>query len=254
MIVKEFESYFPNENVSKGDEEKILYHYIPVKEMDKEDTPREKAKKFGCSVLSVAELWALVLRTGTVGMPITQLCRELMHANDNRLTTLERRTRKELLKIKGLGKLKVIQIEAVMELIRRYNMEGVAEDPIIKSSQDIYNVMSPLIGNKSQEELWVLILNRRNQLVKRCQVSKGGTNATVFDVKLVLKEAILENASSLVLCHNHPSGNLLPSVNDNAITKQCFNACQALAINMLDHIIITANGFYSYNDNGNMPI
>ena len=254
MIGKDNDSCFPDEIPSKGEEDKIVYHYIPIKDMDKEDTPREKAEKFGCSVLSVSELWALVLRTGTVGMPITRLCRELMQANDNRLTTLERRTRKELLKIKGLGKLKVTQIEAVMELIRRYNMEGVAEKPIIRSSQDIYNIMNPVIGNKPHEEIWALILNRRNQLVKQFQISKGGTSATVFDVKMVLKEAILENASGLILCHNHPSGNLMPSTNDDAITRQCFKACQTIDVRMLDHVIITANGFHSYNDQGNMPV
>ena len=133
-------------------------------------------------------------------------------------------------------------------------MEGVAEKPIIRSSQDIYNIMNPVIGNKPHEEIWALILNRRNQLVKQFQISKGGTSATVFDVKMVLKEAILENASGLILCHNHPSGNLMPSTNDDAITRQCFKACQTIDVRMLDHVIITANGFHSYNDQGNMPV
>jgi DNA repair protein RadC len=108
--------------------------------------------------------------------------------------------------------------------------------------------MHTIIGNKPHEEIWALMLNRRNQVVKRYQASRGGTNATVFDTKMVLKEAILENASSLILCHNHPSGNINPSPQDDQITQQCKAACQAMDIRMLDHVIVTANGYYSYND------
>ncbi|MBO5748553.1 MAG: DNA repair protein RadC [Muribaculaceae bacterium] len=246
MIVKEIDAPFADGS-DDGDNRRA-YHYLPIKDMDKEDTPREKAEKFGCGVLSVAELWALILRTGTVGMPITQLCRELMQNNDNRLTTLERRDRKELLEIKGLGRTKAIQIEAVMEIIRRYNREGLGDKPTIRCSADIYELMHTIIGNKPHEEIWALMLNRRNQVVKRYQASRGGTNATVFDTKMVLKEAILENASSLILCHNHPSGNINPSPQDDQITQQCKTACQAMDIRMLDHVIVTANGYYSYND------
>lgn len=237
------------DNSTDNDNEKPIYHYPPIKEMDKDDTPREKAEKFGCGVLSVAELWAIILRTGVVGMPITQLCRNIMLNNDNKLTSLERRNRKELLEIKGLGKLKVIQIEAVMELIRRYNLESVGNKPLIKCSKDVYDIMRSVIGNIPHEEIWVLILNRRNQVVKRLQISKGGITASVFDTKLVLKEAILENASSIILCHNHPSGNLTPSKQDDSITTQCYNACKIMDIKMLDHIIVTTDNYYSYNDN-----
>ena len=146
MIVKEIDAPFADGS-DDGDNRRA-YHYLPIKDMDKEDTPREKAEKFGCGVLSVAELWALILRTGTVGMPITQLCRELMQNNDNRLTTLERRDRKELLEIKGLGRTKAIQIEAVMEIIRRYNREGLGDKPTIRCSADIYELMHTIIGNK----------------------------------------------------------------------------------------------------------
>lgn len=247
MIEKENDVPFAD-NPDDGDNRQT-YRYLPIKEMCKEDTPRERAEKFGCGVLSMAELWAIILRTGTVGMPITQLCRNLMQSNDNRLTSLERRNRKELLEIKGLGKLKVIQIEAVMELIRRYNLESVGNKPTIKCSKDVYDIMRSVIGNIPHEEIWVLILNRRNQVVKRQLISKGGISASIFDAKLVLKEAILENASAIILCHNHPSGNLNPSKQDDVTTKQCNNACKTMDIQFLDHIIITADGYFSYNDN-----
>lgn len=249
MIVKELESEYVSK-LSQTDNNPYLFKRI--KDMDKEDTPREKAEKYGCGVLSVPDLWALVLRTGTVGMPITELCRELMRMNDNHLTTLERRTRKELLEIKGLGKLKAIQIEAVMELIRRYNNEGLANNPIIKNSNDIYAIMKSVIGGLSHEEIWALFLNRRNQVTKRYQVSKGGITSSVFDLKLIIKEALLENSSSIILCHNHPSGQLKPSRQDDMITSQCATACKTMEINFLDHIIITGDSYYSYNDEGKL--
>lgn len=251
MIVEELQSDY----ASLGNEKSNNVHalqYQRIKDMDKDDTPREKAEKYGCSVLSVPDLWALILRTGTVGMPITQLCRDLMRSNDNHLTTLERRTRQELLEIKGLGKLKVIQIEAVMELIRRYNSEGLADNPCIQSSKDVFNLMHPVIGNLPHEEIWALMLNRRNQVIKRYQASKGGISASVFDIKLIIKHAILENASSLILCHNHPSGNTTPSTEDNFITERCKQACDAMEIKMFDHIIVSAESYYSYNDHDNI--
>ncbi len=223
-----------------------------VKDMSPDDTPRERAEKYGCGVLSVPDLWALVLRTGTVGNPITELCRELMRANDGRITTLERRTRQELMAIKGLGPLKVIQIEAVLELIRRYNSESPAENPFIRTSADIYKVISPRIAHLPHEEVWAIILNQRNQVVKLYQASKGGWASSVFDVKPIIKEAMLENASAIALCHNHPSGSLRPSPQDDNITRICLQAATLMEIRFLDHLIVTRHGYYSYNDVGKL--
>lgn len=247
MIIKEASEEYSESTKNTAQTEIRL---PKIKDMDKADTPREKADKFGCSILSVPDLWALILRTGTIGMPITELCRELMRQNDNNLTTLERRSRKELLSIKGLGKLKAIQIEAVMELIRRYSLEKLSDNPIIKSSTDAFKIMRYEIGNLPHEEVWVLILNRRNQIVKRFQASKGGFSSSLFDIKVIIKESLLENASAIILCHNHPSGQSLPSIQDDAITIKCKNACETIDIKFLDHIILTTNDFYSYADNG----
>lgn len=249
MIVKEHPGEYGDSSDRYQSGQQYLYRRI--KDMDKEDTPREKAEKYGCGVLSTADLWALILRTGTVGMPITELCRELMRNNDNRLSALERRSRKELSELKGLGKLKVLQIEAVMELIRRYNTERASDNPIIRNSADIYAFMKDKC-NMAHEEIWALILNRRNQIVKRYQASKGGLTASVFDVKLIIKEALLENANAIILCHNHPSGQTAPSRQDDMITSQCASACKTMDISFLDHIIITANAYYSYADEGKL--
>lgn len=225
-----------------------------IKDMDAEDTPRERAEKYGVGSLSVADLWALILRTGIVGMPITELCRELMRQNEGKLTRLERRSHTELLNIKGLGRLKALQIEAVMELIRRYNLEEPAPNPLIKSSQDIFRAMRPRIGGLPHEEIWALILNQRHECVKFLQLSKGGIAASIFDVRLLLRQALIENASAVALCHNHPSGTLQPSTQDDAITRKCKTACETLDIRLLDHVIVTSHNssYFSYADNSRL--
>ncbi len=225
-----------------------------IKDMDADDTPRERAEKHGCGALSVPDLWALILRTGTVGNPITALCRDLMRANDGKLTRLERRTRKELLQIKGLGKLKVIQIEAVLELIRRYNSEHPLENPIVKGAADIFRVMRPHLGHLDHEEVWAIIMNQRHEVLKLYQASKGGIASSIFDIKLIIKEALLENASSIALCHNHPSGNLTPSPQDDQITRKCREACALMDLRLLDHLIISSDNYryYSYHDQGRL--
>lgn len=219
-----------------------------VKEFAPDEQPREKALRHGCGALSAAELWALVLRTGLPGKPITELCRDLMLANAGSLHSLERRSRAEILSMKGIGTTKAIQIEAVLELIRRYNAEEAPEHPLIRSSRDIDAAIRPVIANLPHEEMWALMLNRANRLVASMRVSSGSATATVFDVKKVLKQALLENAESVVLCHNHPSGTLRPSSGDDQVTASCRQACKAMDMRLLDHLIVTLDGYYSYAD------
>lgn len=223
-----------------------------VKEMDADDQPREKAEKFGCGVLSVPELWALILRTGTPGYPITELCRDIMRANDSSLHKLERRTRKELRQIKGIGTTKSIQIEAVLELIKRYCFEEIPPEEIIRTSSQIYSRMRMKIGNLDHEEIWLILLNRRNQVLKEIKLTSGTSNSSIFDTKKAIKLAILENAEGVILCHNHPSNTLTPSVQDDKLTQDFKNACNLMTINLLDHLIVTSNGFFSYRDSGRL--
>ena len=248
MVEEKLEDY----NISE--DEGRPTHFRKIKDMDRDDTPRERAEKYGVVSLSIPDLWALILRTGIVGKPITELCRDFMRENDGKLTRLERRTRAELLNIKGLGRLKALQIEAVMELIRRYNMEEPAPNPQIKSSADIFRMMRPRIGGLPHEEIWALLLNRRNECMKCLQLSKGGISASVFDVRLLLRQALTENASSVALCHNHPSGTRTPSPQDDAITLKCKGACEALDLTFLDHIIVTSHNsrYFSYRDEGRL--
>lgn len=237
-----------------GEEAQPQVHFLKIKDMDSDDTPRERAEKYGVGVLAVADLWALILRTGIVGKPITELCRDMMRDNDGKLTRLERRSRAELLNIKGMGRLKALQVEAVMELIRRYNSEEPAPNPRVASSGDIFRIMRPRIGNLPHEEIWALLLNRRHECVKCMQISKGGMSSTVFDVRLLLREALLENATSVAICHNHPSGTREPSVQDDQLTRRCKEACAQLDIRLIDHIIVTNHNttYYSYCDEGRL--
>lgn len=225
---------------------------LTVKQLDADQQPREKARMHGIGTLSLSELWAVVLRTGLPGKPITQLCRELMKNNGDNLHTLERRTHKELTALPGIGATKAIQIEAVMEIVRRYCGEKAAQTPQIRTSLDAADIMRPRIGNLDHEEIWAIMLSRSNKVTRLYRASSGGRAATVFDVKVILKEALLENATSLMLCHNHPSGNLTPSGPDDSITRKCAEACRAVDILFLDHLILTAESYYSYADQGRL--
>lgn len=232
----------------KGFDEEEPRRPMTVKEMDPDDQPREKAMKHGCKVLPTADLWALILRTGLPGKPITEMCRDLMRACDGRLFNLERMERRQLMAVKGIGATKALQIEAVMEMIRRYCNEAVGERVKIRSSKDIYDTMRHEIGNLPHEEIWALFLNRANEVIGRERITQGSSVASVFDMRKILKEALLRNAEGLVLCHNHPSGNLMPSPQDDSITRKMKSGCEAMDLRFLDHLIVTADGFYSYCD------
>lgn len=223
-----------------------------VKEFDTDDQPRERALKLGVGALSVADLWAIVLRTGTPGKPITELCRDLMRVNDGSLRRLERRDLKELTAMKGIGITKAVQIQAVMELMRRYSAEEAADNPTVTRSADIFAIMRPKIGNLPHEEIWALLMNRRNEVLTLYRVSEGGAAATVFDVKKLLKAALLEGCCSVALCHNHPSGTLRPSPQDDDMTRRCKEACKATDLRLIDHLIITSSSYYSYSDEGRL--
>ncbi len=231
-------------------------HTKTIKQMAEEERPRERAMLYGIESLTTAELLAVILRTGQQGMPVTDLCRQLLEDNDNSLLKLERRTRKELMLTKGIGAAKALQIEAMMEIMRRHLREATdAATKVIdqiSSSKMIYERMRCRIANLSHEEIWIILLNRRNQVIKEFRATSGGQSASVFDVKMIMKRALLEEACGLIMCHNHPSGNLKPSPQDDNITRILQNAGKALDINVLDHVIVTVGGYYSYNDEGRM--
>ena len=227
-----------------------------IKDMNAEERPRERAVAYGIGSLTTPELLALILRTGQKGLPITELCRQLMSDNNNSLLTLERRTRAELMLTKGIGDTKALQIEAMMELMRRHFQESIDAstrriDPI-NSSPAIHNRMRCRISNLDHEEVWIILVNRMNQVVSEFRITSGSATASVFDPKMVLKRALLENADGVIMCHNHPSGNLRPSPQDDNITKMLGDACRTMSLRFIDHVIISTAGFYSYKDQGRL--
>lgn len=224
---------------------------LKVKDLLPDDQPRERAKKYGIATLSNPDLLALILRTGIPGNPITSMCRQIMSDNGNSLRRLMRRTREELMLTPGIGELKALQIEAIMELIKRYADE-IPEDFRISSSADVHGLMKEQIGNLDHEEIWLLCLDRANRVISRHRMTSGTPTASLFDAKMILKKALLDNAESVIMCHNHPSGMLKPSQADIDITRKLHDACNAINLRMLDHIIITASGCYSFADNGKL--
>lgn len=215
--------------------------------------PMEKAEKYGFESLSTSELLAIILRTGQTGIPVTMMTANLMAANDGRLKVLERRSRQELMLTPGIGRVKAFQIEAVLEIMRRYNLETLGDRFTIRSAADIFRYMHPKAAPLSVENIWLLMLNRKNALIECRTISQGGSSATVFDLKTILRNVILTpNIESVAMVHNHPSGSLSPSPQDDQITRQLKDGCQYLGIKMLDHVIVTQDGYYSYNDNNRL--
>lgn len=221
---------------------------LTVKEMSPDEQPRERALRYGVASLSNSDLFALILRTGLPGCPVTVLCRDLMKMHSNLFLNLERAPREQLMLIDGIGEAKALQIEAVMEIVRRYNRETVGERIQIRCSKDIYDLMRHEIGNLPHEEIWAIYLNRANRVIARCRISSGSSTASVFDTKKVVRTALLAHAEGVIICHNHPSGNCRPSGPDDAITRKLKAACESLELTFLDHLILTSDSFFSYSD------
>lgn len=223
---------------------------LMVKELDLEDRPREKALKYGFQALNNAELLAIILKSGTPGRPITVIARELMKQNQDRFTFLERMDDKELLAVKGLGPVKVLELRAALEVMRRYSAEKIGDRIQFKSSADIHEYMRYRIGNLPHEEMWALFTDNSNKLISEMRVSEGSSVATIVDVKKILRRALSSSAQGIILCHNHPTGMLKPSGPDRSITLKCRDACGIMELRMLDHLIISTDGYYSFHDNG----
>lgn len=226
---------------------------LTMKDLDPNLQPREKADKYGYHTLSKSELLALILRVGVPGTPIINITSKLLEDNEGSLHNLMRRNVKEIMKTPGMGPVKAGQVMAILELIKRYGEEENNPDRmVIRDSKCIYENMRFQIGNLNKEEVWLLTLNRGNRIIGRHRLTSGSSTASVFDLKAALKKAVLDEASSLILCHNHPSGNRMPSPQDDQITRSMKTAAAAMEFRLLDHVIVTCEGFYSYADEGRL--
>ena len=215
-----------------------------------EDRPREKLLLKGKSVLSDAELIAILIGSGTRSVSAVDVAKQILSGSNNNLNELARRTVNDLKKIKGIGEAKAISIVSALELGRRRKDEDYTDKIKISCSNDIFQVMKPDLLDLKTEEFWVVLLNRANKILRRRRISTGGISGTVADPKIIFKAAMDEYASSLVLVHNHPSGNLKPSQADLNLTRKLKNAGDLLEIPVLDHIIFGDEGYLSFADEG----
>ncbi len=221
-----------------------------IKSWAEEDRPREKLLIRGKEHLSDAELIAILIGSGNKNESAVALAQKILNTVENNLNELGKATIKELMKFKGIGEAKAISIVAAMEIGRRRQRSQIKKKTQVKSSRDAYNVLVTLLVDLPHEEFWILLLNRSNRVIHKECISRGGVAGTVVDAKIIFNKALSYLASSIILCHNHPSGNLRPSQADIDITKKLKKAGEVLEINVLDHLIISEQGYYSFADDG----
>ena len=223
---------------------------LRIKELAKEDRPREKMLLKGVSSLSDAELIAILIGSGNQNETAVQLAQKILNSVSNNLNTLGKQSVKELMTYKGIGEAKAITIAAAMELGRR---KGIADPPkrdAVQSSNDAFRIFYPVLCDISHEELWIALTNRSGNIIEKVKISQGGIGDTSADLRFIFKAAINTTCHGIILCHNHPSGNIQPSPQDDMLTSRLVSAAQLLNIQLLDHIIISDKNYYSYADEG----
>ncbi len=223
---------------------------LTIKQWALEDRPREKLLDKGISSLTDAELLAILIGSGTKNETALDVAKRILGNVNQNLNELGKKSVHDLKKIKGIGEARAIGIISAMELGRRRKLSDIREKNQIKSSADIYNIFNPVLGELPHEEFWVIYMNRSNKIIDKQKISQGGVSGTVIDVKIILKNALEKLASSIILCHNHPSGNIQPSEADKKMTTKLTEAAKLLDIQVLDHIIVTENTYFSFADEG----
>ncbi len=223
---------------------------LGIKSWAEADRPREKLLLKGISSLTDAELIAILIGSGTSRLSAVDVARQVLLSVKNNLHDLARQTVKELTKNKGIGEAKAITIVAAMELGRRRRDGAAAERPKVNGSKDAYDLMKGELMDLPHEEFWVLLLNRANKLIRKKRISEGGVSGTVADPKIIYKLAMEDLASSIIVIHNHPSGNLTASQSDITLTKKLKEAGRVMEVALLDHLIIAGQKYYSFADEG----
>ena len=223
---------------------------LSINQWAEEDRPREKMMLQGASALTNAELLAILIGSGNAEDSAVELMRKVLNDYHNNLNELGKASIDELCRYKGIGSAKAITILAASELGKRRKEETVEERRVIAMSKDVYEYLHPLMCDLPTEECWVLLLNQASKLIDKVRISTGGLNATAVDVRCILREALLKRATAFALCHNHPSGNIRPSREDDLLTREVNRAAECMNIRFVDHVILTDGAFYSYADEG----
>lgn len=224
-----------------------------IADMAADDRPREKALARGIEALSDTELIAILLGGGLPGKPVTELSKELYNSAGQDLDKLARKSIRQMARdVKGIGPAKAVVIAAALELGARRRLGEKPLKPQIRCSSDVYTAIRDKIENRAVEQFWMLAMTQSNCVEAAICISTGGTTATVVEPKVVIKNALDHLAAGIILAHNHPSGNLMPSPQDNALTRKIKDAAAMFDIKLLDHLIVTTKGYYSYADDGQL--
>lgn len=227
------------------------YKYLKIRDLAEGDRPREKLISQGPASLSNAELLAILLGSGVQNMTSIDLAKHVLKTQDDRLSNLGKRSVQELTQYRGIGHAKAAIIASAIELSKRMGEKHIAKPPI-QGSRAAYELIKPHLESKLTEECWVMLLNRQCKLLKNHQISRGGLAKTTIDPKVVFKVALEYHAHAIIIAHNHPSGNLKPSAADIDVTTTILQGGKYLDIKVLDHLIVTEEGYFSFCDNSLM--
>ena len=225
---------------------------LSINQWAEEDRPREKLMRLGAEALSNAELLAILIGSGSPKETAVELMKRVLNGCNNNLNTLGKRTIHELCQYNGIGEAKAISILAACELGKRRQAEKAEERKSLGSASAIYEYMHPKMQDLDTEEAWILLMNQNYKLIKAEHISHGGITETAVDVRIIIREALLHNATVVAFCHNHPSNNLRPSNDDNRLTQRIKSACDTMRLYFLDHLIITDGAYYSYHEEGKL--
>lgn len=219
-----------------------------IRKWNENDRPREKLLVKGKNSLTDSELIAILIGSGNKEESAVALSKRILASVDHQINALSKLSVKQLMDFKGIGEAKAISIVAGLELGKRRKEESVPMIPKIGSSTDVFHIMNPIIGDLEHEEFWVLFLNNSNKVLQKKQISVGGKTGTLVDPRIVFRSALEFNATAIILTHNHPSGTLVPSESDKALTQKLKQAGMSLDIKLLDHLIITEKDYFSFAD------
>ncbi len=225
---------------------------LTIKSWSLYDRPREKLISKGKSVLSDAELIAILIGSGNRDESAVDLSKRILLSVENNINQLAKLSVEKLMLFKGIGEAKAISIVTALEIGKRRHFEQLLKKPIITSSKDAFAILQPVIGELNHEEFWALYLNNSNKVLGKEQISKGGITATVVDIRLLFKKAFELSCVAIIVCHNHPSGKLKPSNSDRKLTEKIEKAGVTLDIKLLDHLIITQKDYFSFADSGEL--
>lgn len=223
---------------------------LTIADWAEDDRPREKLERLGPGALSDAELLAILVGSGSTKEDAVTLMKRILGDCNNNLNTLGKLTIQDLCQYNGVGPAKAITILAACELGKRRQMEKAEERPELTTATRLYNHMHPLMQDLDVEEFWVLYMNQANRLIKKFKIAHGGISEVSVDVRIIIREAVLCNATIVAVCHNHPSGNIAPSKADDALTQQIKRACEVMRLHFMDHVIVTDGQYFSYHETG----